>query len=105
MSTTTIAGNILGAAVVSVSITPIATAQNATVEQSFTVPGVKVGDFVEAAAPGVTSGIAVTQSRVTAANTVAIAFTNATSGSLTAPVGAYQFLIARPESISATFSM
>lgn len=105
MSVTVTTGNILGAAVVSVSIAPVATAQNATVEQSFTVPGVRVGDFVEATAPGVTSGIALSQSRVTAVNTVAIAFTNATSGSLTAPVGAYQFMILRPETISATFSL
>lgn len=105
MATTTIAGNTFGAAVVSVSITPVATAQNATVEQTFTVAGALTTDFVTVSGPSVTSGIGIGQARVSAAGVVSIAFINATSGSLTAPAGLYKFLIVRPETTSAAFSM
>ena len=91
MAVTTIGGNVSGASVFSVSITPVSVAAATTVDQSFVVPGVRVGDFVIAGSPTITTGIATGRSRVTAANTVAITFVNVTAGALVPPVGAYMF--------------
>jgi hypothetical protein len=98
MAVSTIAGNILGAGVFTVSITPVSVAASTSVEQSFTVPGVRVGDYVAVVSPSLAAGVGVEQARVTAANTVAITFQNSTLAGVVPAAGAYQFLAVRPES-------
>ncbi len=91
-----IMGNVFGMAVATITITPASVGAGNTSEQSFTVPGVRVGDYVDVT--GVTqNGIAIGQARVTASDTVGVRFINATGGALTPTAGAYQFLVVRPE--------
>jgi hypothetical protein len=98
MAVSTIAGNILGAGVFTVSITPVSVAANTTAQQSFTIPGVRVGDLVVAISPSLSAGVGVEGARVTAENTVAITFQNSTAAGVVPAAGAYQFLAVRPES-------
>lgn len=104
MAVTTIGGNVLAMGVVSRSITPAAVSANTTAEQSFTFPGVRVGDFVEINAPGITAGLDLGNSRVSAADTVVIAWQNSTASSLTPPAGIYTALIVRPEGVAPGFA-
>lgn len=91
-------GNVQSTFVLSLTLTPAATAAATTLEQTFTVPGLQLGDQVS----GITaqfayaSLVSLDSYRVSAANTLAIAFTNGTAGSLTAPAGVYYVEINRP---------
>lgn len=90
-------GNVFGMMVVNVTAAPASVAANTSAERVITVPGARVGDFVDATAPGVTAGIGVDQARVTAPDTVAVLFQNSTAGALIPPAGLYQFLVVRPD--------
>jgi len=91
-------GNAAGIYVVGVDITPAEVATIVTVEQTFTVPGVKVGDAVTVSPPGMTAGATVTSARVSAVDTVAIGFTNPTVAGVTPLTGTHIFTVYRPES-------
>lgn len=91
-------GNAQGVYVVSVTITPASVATITTVEQTFTVNGVKVGDAVTVSPPGMQAGVAVVSARVSAVDTVAIGFTNPTAGAVVPLTGAHIFTVYRPES-------
>lgn len=74
--------------VIKVSLSPAAVAANTTAEQTFTVNGLALGDFVAVLKPSTQAGLAVAGARVSAANQVAVAFANVpalvqTSASLT----------------------
>lgn len=99
-STTICRGNILYNILVGVTLTPVAVAQNTTAEQSFTVNGLQVNDFVQVASQvAQTAGIGINNSRVSAANTLTISFTNNTGGSLTPVSGSYGIEVNRPENL------
>ncbi|MCA3247057.1 MAG: hypothetical protein ING29_11350 [Azospirillum sp.] len=104
MAVTTIGGNVLAAGVIVRSLTPASVAANTTAEQTFTFPGVRVGDFVEVNAPGITAGVDLGNTRVSAADTVAIAFQNSTAGGLTPPAGNYVCFVVRPEASASSFA-
>lgn len=97
MSTGAVQGNTRGFYTVAVPITPASVATITTVEQTFTVPGVQVGDAVHVSPPGLQAGVAICAARVTAADTVAIGFVNPTAGSVTPTAGTHVFMINRPE--------
>ncbi len=91
-------GNVQSTFLLTLSLTPVATAANSTVEQSFTVPGLILGDQVSAldANFAYSSLVSIVNSRVSANNTLTIAYANNTGGSLTAPTGSYYLEINRP---------
>jgi hypothetical protein len=91
-------GNIVKASVISVTLSPAAVAANTSAEQTFTVNGLAVGDWVGVIKPTTQAGLAVTGARVSAANTLAIAFGNFTAASIT-PTAAqvYSVMVARPD--------
>lgn len=95
-------GNLLSIGTISQALSPALVAANTTAEQTFTVPGLKVGDFVNVIKPTTQAGIGIVNARVSAANTLAIAFGNFTAGGLT-PTAAEVYLIGymRPESVQA----
>lgn len=73
-------------------LTPTATtASIQTVEQTFTVNGVAVGDRVTLSGPAPTSLCPPVAARVSAANTIAIAFTVLTAAACTPASGTYYF--------------
>lgn len=71
------------------SLTPSAVSANTSAEQTFSVPGLVVGDIVTVNPPSNVAGLALTHARVSAADTLAITWANVTAGSLTPPSGTY----------------
>ena len=51
---------------------------NTSAERDFTVPGLKVGDFVQVNKPSLSAGLVVGNARVKAANTLSITYGNLT---------------------------
>lgn len=92
-------GNVQSTFVLSITLTPVATGAGVTVEQSFTVPGLLVGDQVSGveAQFAYSSVVSLINFRVSAANTLTVAFSNPTAGSLTAPTGIYYVEVNRPD--------
>ena len=98
-------GNLLYSWAVALTITPTSCGGSTTTEQSFTVPGLQVSDFVDvyyfgtnAYTPAAqTTGIGIINNRVSAANTLQIGFSNSTAGALTPAAGIYYLLVSRPE--------
>jgi hypothetical protein len=90
-------GNVQSTFVLTVSLTPAPTGSATTAEQTFTVNGLQVGDQVSLSANfAYTSLVDFINVRVSAANTLAVAFSNNTAGSLTAPSGSYTLEVNRP---------
>ncbi len=60
-----------------------------------------VGDNVDVNVQSVaqTAGVGIVNARVSAANTLAIMFSNFTNGSLTPVSGIYQIVVCRPEAL------
>mgnify|MGYP001157795353 FL=1 len=94
-------GNILYAWLISPTLTPVAVAGSTTAEQSFTVGGLVIGDFVEMYSNAAqTAGLSIGNVRVASANTLTVQFSNSTAGSLTPVAGVYRCLVTRAESVS-----
>lgn len=98
-------GNIAKMYACAVTFDPAAVATITTAEQTVTVVGVKVGDFVIAMKPSITTGVTIGNVRVSAADTIAIQFVNPTAGSVNPASETWQFLVFRPEpsSLPASF--
>ena len=97
-STTLGRGNLLYDFVIGPVLTPVAVAGSTAAEQSFTVPGILVGDILDInCAVAQTAGLGIVNVRVSAANTITIQFANSTAGSLTPTAGQYVINVGRPE--------
>lgn len=90
-------GNIGNAIVATVTIDPAAIGTATTVEETFTVAGVKAGDIVFVNKPTATVGAACVGARASAANTVALTFLNATGATVNPASESYKLLIIRPD--------
>ena len=92
-------GNLVKQSVISVTLSPASVAINTTAEQTFTVNGLLTGDFVSCNKPTAQAGLGIVGCRVSAANTLAITFSNNTAASIT-PTAAqvYLILVTRPDS-------
>jgi hypothetical protein len=91
-------GNLVKQSVISVTLSPASVAINTTAEQTFTVNGLLAGDFVTCNKPTAQAGLGIVGCRVSAANTLAITFSNNTAGAIT-PTAAqvYLILVTRPD--------
>src|SRR5271163_2961125 len=91
-------GNVQSTFVLTISVTAAATGAGVTVEQSFTVPGLQVNDQVSAiqANFAFSSLVDIVNARVSANNTLTLAFANNTAGSLTFPSGSFYLEVNRP---------
>jgi hypothetical protein len=91
-------GNIQATFLLQVSLTPTAVGATTSAEQTFTVPGLLVGDQISAISfqGAYTVLVDYVNSRVSANNTLAISFANNTGGSLTPPTGTWLLEINRP---------
>ncbi|MBY4730745.1 hypothetical protein K6V90_09395 [Cupriavidus pauculus] len=87
-----IMGNVAAMGVISVALSPAQVAANTTAEQTFTVPGLKVGDFVDINKPTAQAGLGIAAVRVSAANTLAVSFSNNTASPIT-PTAAETYLV------------
>ena len=72
-------------------------AANVSVEQTFTVPGVKAGDFIYMNPPALSVALGVGACRVVADNTVGIWFTNTTAGALDPSAATFKFITSTPK--------
>lgn len=91
-------GNIPKQSVISVTLSPAAVSANTTAEQTFTVNGLLPGDMVVATKPTSQAGLGLVNYRVSAANTLAITFSNNTGGSITPTTNeVYLVLVSRPD--------
>lgn len=63
-------------------LAPASVAANSAAEQTFTVPGLLVGDSVDINKPSTQAGLSIGNVRVSAANTLAIQFVNTTAGAI-----------------------
>ncbi|MDE2439563.1 MAG: hypothetical protein KGP14_00960 [Betaproteobacteria bacterium] len=106
MSSGIITGNIASFGVASVTLSPAQVAANTTAEQTFTVPGLRTSDvIVEVSKPTQQAGLAIGGSRVSAANTMAVTFINATAGAITPTASeTYQVVWCRPDATLAGVS-
>lgn len=102
-----ITGNVQSLSAVSVALTPSIVAANTTAEQTFTVPGVVASDFcLGVSKPTTQAGLGIVNTRVTAANTVGVTFSNNTGSGITPTAGeTYKFLLVRPDSSQAGFNV
>jgi hypothetical protein len=81
--------------VVQTTLNPAAIAANTTAEETFTVLGLTVGDFVAVSKPSATAGVGIVNARVSAADTLAITFANTTGGSLNPASELYTIAVIR----------
>jgi hypothetical protein len=94
-----VTGNLVKQSVISVTLTPALIVLNTTAEQTFTVNGLLPGDMVLVNKPTTQAGLGIVGSRVSAANTLAITFSNNTGSSITPTAAqAYLVLVSRPDS-------
>lgn len=97
MSTGITNGNGYGIYIVSSTINPAAVAAATSAEQTFTVAGLKLGDTVFVNKPTATAGVGIVGARVSATDTLALTFMNATAGSLDPASESYIIIVLRPE--------
>lgn len=93
-------GNIPKQSVLSLTLSPVAVGANTTAEQTFTVNGLVPGDMAVITKPTTQAGLGVVNSRVSAANTLAVTFSNNTGGSITPTANeVYLVLVSRPDRV------
>jgi hypothetical protein len=83
--------------VVSKSLNVASVAANTSAEQTFTVAGLKVGDFVQVSKPSLSAGLVISTARVSAADTLAITFGNLTGSPIDPAAETYLIHVFRPE--------
>lgn len=89
---------------ISVTLSPALIVLNTTAEQTFTVPGLAVGDWVFVNKPTAQAGLGIVGCRVTAANTLGITFSNNTGSSITPTASqVYLVLVLRPDATLSAF--
>lgn len=66
-----------------VTLSPTSVSNASTIEQTFTVTGLKVGDYVSVVKPTSQVGLGITNSRVSTAGVLAIQFMNCTAATIT----------------------
>lgn len=91
-------GNLQSTFVLQVALTPASVATVTSIEQTFTVPGLLVGDQVSALSlqAAWTVLVDVVNMRVSANNTLGVSFQNNTAGPLVPPAGTYLIEVNRP---------
>jgi hypothetical protein len=78
------------------TISPALVVANTSVEQTFTLNSIAVGDFVYATKPSLQVGLSIIGGRVTAANTIGIGFINSTGAGITPTAGETYLVLHAP---------
>ena len=90
-------GNIVQLGLLQVPVIPVSVAAGTTAEQSFAVAGLQLTDIVFVSKPSAQAGLSIATSRVSALNTLAVTFSNASAGAITPTAESYAMLVARPQ--------
>ena len=101
MSSGIITGNVASMGVITTSIDVASVAANTTAEQTFTITGLRTGDLVTVCKPALSAGLGIVNTRVSAADTLAISFVNATASPINPAAETYLVLWIRPDSTQA----
>ena len=104
-SSTTIArGNVQLEAILQISVTPPATMNaSTTVETTYAVPGIALGDFIEINKPSHTTGLSIGNIRASANNQIAIQWVNSTTSTISnTPNENYLIVVSRFDSMPQT---
>jgi len=91
--------------VVAATLTPVSTAAGTTAEQTFTVQGLLPTDFVSVNLPAATAYLGLVGARVSAANTLALTFSNQSSAGLTSASGVHRIYVHRAEKQMTSFQV
>lgn len=87
-----------GICVTQLLMNPGSISGNTASELTFTMPGLLTTDIViSVVKPTLTAGLDIGNTRVSAANTVAITFQNSTASPIDPPAETYTFVVLRPE--------
>jgi hypothetical protein len=86
------------------SVNTASVGANTTVERTFTVPGLRVGDFVMVNKPSHQAGLFIANARVSANDTLAIQFGNNTGAGITPTVETYLVYALRTEKTYTRFT-
>lgn len=78
-----------------VSLTPASVAANTSAEETYTLSGLNNQDLVLVNPPSATAGLGLAGARVSADNTLALTWLNATGGALSPPSGTYRVVSVR----------
>lgn len=91
-------GNLQAAYLLQVTLTPASVATVTSVEQTFTIPGLLVGDQIAGISfqGAWTVLVDIVNSRVVSNNTLGLSFQNGTAGPLVPPPGSYLIEVNRP---------
>lgn len=81
----------------SLTIDVASVAANTTAAQTFTLAGLKVGDFVAVSKPSLSAGLSIAGARVSATDTIAITFGNHTGSPIDPSSETYLVFWFRPE--------
>ena len=95
MAYSTLSGNLANASIVTVSVDLGSVAANTSEEETATVTGVKLGDFVVCMDSALSAGQVIAQARVSAADTVTLQVINTTAGAIDAASRSMTFLVVR----------
>jgi hypothetical protein len=92
-------GNVSLVMVLNLTLSPTSVAPNTSAEQTFTVPGLHLGDYVNANNSGAPqAGLTITNTRATANGTIGITFGNLTAATITPTASSvYTVFVARYE--------
>jgi hypothetical protein len=85
-------GNIWKNARLSATLSPVAVAPSTSAEQTFTVTGLLTTDYVYVNKPSADAGVGIVGARVSAADTLALTFMNATTATVT-PTASESYII------------
>ena len=99
-------GNCSNVFVLNLTLSPTSVAPNISAEQTFTVPGLHLGDFVEVNVSGANqAGLAIGNTRVSTKDTIGITFANLTAATITPTASTiYTVFVARYENYGETAS-
>jgi hypothetical protein len=101
MSVSSIDGNVRGMFLMMATINPASVAAATTADQTFTVRGLRASDvLIMVQKPTLSAGLGIANWRISAANTIAITFVNATAGAVDPGSEVYKLLVARPDTPS-----
>jgi len=96
-------GNIKGQWLLAITISPTSVAPNTTAEQTFAITGLVLGDMIDINKPTHQGGLGITNSRVSSAGVLAIAFVNATAATITPTAREiYYITVSRPENLTSS---
>ena len=91
-------GNIAEMGIVTFTYDPASQATIDTDEDTVTVVGLRVGDFVVVNKPTHTDGVGLTDARVTATDTLSVTWVNPTAGAVNPASETYTLIWFRPDS-------